>query len=510
MYAASRRLPYATRSLGPAYNGLRHPVPVGPLRVYARTAATSSRESYLSYASKIMSEPVVETLVLVSRITRILLGSVLAVGGIALGVWEGMHQYVEYVAMPNAAATAAVTGPSTESAAAMDLLGFDQDMRLQNRLVMPHTDRRLGIFGRHMVRSAWMAEHWGGGITPSVVFGRHQVDMSKMHENQGWRMAEQFLLSALHVADKRRIAVPDLAQIDSAPLDPTAIQLELWLADVRERIGTRASQHFASLAYEKLYDATGGTGDRPLQIWVAQRLGLQCGQQGHVDDAMAWLDRAMKSSAHTTTADARDALLAQKDLALSPIAQRSTLTTLQAAAMMHVQQAQQSPDEATSHLTSAWQTQLATWRLAEQMQKQTTAATTNSSAYQLQQLWAQQKQGLTAMHLAETQYALSQHTASSRLRSLWRWVRRDPYCDAHPSAYVPTWTEPALRGTHIASRQWLLYARHQARQVQRRLEAQAWNGHPALQYVAHQLLRDARQTDKEAQAMLRALERAHT
>ena len=75
--------------------------PAARLAVVPRTvrAYATQRTSKMSFVSKLFSDPVIETIVVASRIARILLGSVLVVGGTTLVAWEGMHQYVEYAAM---------------------------------------------------------------------------------------------------------------------------------------------------------------------------------------------------------------------------------------------------------------------------------------------------------------------------------------------------------------------------------------------------------------------------
>ena len=173
------------------------------------------------------------------------------------------------------------------------------------------------MFGRHIVRSAWMAQHWGSGITPSVMFGHRSgsMDVQAATENQGLRMAEQFLHTSLHIAENKHIAVPDEADSGTAP-DPAAVRLELWLASVREQLGTPASLERAINACEKVYDVVP---DDILRTYIATRLGTQYTLLGKAGDGVAWLDRAMKlGGTQTSTSEAVDALLARRIPVLAP------------------------------------------------------------------------------------------------------------------------------------------------------------------------------------------------
>ena len=191
--------------------------PAARLAVVPRTvrAYATQRTSKMSFVSKLFSDPVIETIVVASRIARILLGSVLVVGGTTLVAWEGMHQYVEHAAMPSR---------RPRLVDADDQYGFAADAHLDAWTQCEHTDSRLGMFGRHMVRSAWMAQHWGSGITPSVMFGHRtgNMDVQAATENQGLRMAEQFLHTSLHIAESKNIAVPDEVASGTAP-DPACL-----------------------------------------------------------------------------------------------------------------------------------------------------------------------------------------------------------------------------------------------------------------------------------------------
>lgn len=480
-----------------ARGALRQKLTLAPrtaMRSYARP-----RESYFSYASKILSDPVVETLVVVSRVTRILLGSALVVGGVTLLAWESQHQYVEHVAMPHAA-------PPPLAHDDLDTQDFTTDLRLEALTHARHTDRRLGLYARHMARAAWMAQHWGSGITPNVAFGRGTT--AAITDSQGLRMAEQFIATALQRADKRKISVPDLVGDDTlTPLDPTAVQLELWLADVRQQIGSPMALQQAILAEEKVYDAA--RNDAPLRTMMARRLGTLHARLGHSNEGRRWLDRAMAASAGTSTASAISTLLAHRSLPLAPRDMRTTIETLQALSVLHVGEAMRvESTDAAAQLHEALRAQLAALSLASTAAQAT--GTHPSGAATLQRLWAQDREGVLAMHIAETLYALQRHAQPWSVRA---WFRRDRVRHPQPTDYgAPASDVQVPPGAHQASRAWLAWATARARQVQRELAQLPAAGVPretpprqVLPYVAQRLEHEAQSLEHEAERLSQVL-----
>lgn len=445
--------------------------PAARLAVVPRTvrAYATQRTSKMSFVSKLFSDPVIETIVVASRIARILLGSVLVVGGTTLVAWEGMHQYVEHAAMPSR---------RPRLVDADDKYGFAADAHLDAWTQCEHTDSRLGMFGRHIVRSAWMAQHWGSGITPSVMFGHRSgsMDVQAATENQGLRMAEQFLHTSLHIAENKHIAVPDEADSGTAP-DPAAVRLELWLASVREQLGTPASLERAINACEKVYDVVP---DDILRTHVATRLGTQYTLVGKAGDGVAWLDRAMKlGGTQTSTSEAVDALLARRIPVLAPRDERTTLSILQTLSALHAHQPQ--------GLHQALRTQLAALRLASAV----ASPTPTSRDGVLHRLWVEQKQSVLAMHVAETLYALKPHR-SRIIARLWPSL-----VDAQPSQYGLV--GPTLRGPYAQSRTWLTTARDRAASVCDQLT------HPD-DAQAQQIQHEAEYVVREATRLLQALD----
>lgn len=374
------------RSISPLRHVFAPRVPA-VMRLQAR-AFTPTRVSPQGAMAHVFSKPLVDFLLIISRVARITLGSVLAVAATAFGLWEGTHQYVEFVAMRSAATEA--TGVDDEfgwaSQTALDLLGTSGS----------GTDARLGTFGRHLVRSAWIAENWGGGVTPSALFDKGSTEQTSNH---GLVLAESFLSSALSVADARKLSVPESIDIDhDTKLDATAVLLEAWHAAVCERLATRPALMRAVSLYEKLYDATSKT-DVPAQAAAfATHLGTVYALLGNKSASDRWLERA-------TTAVGGQSInntLREKNLTGGPLASRSQITTLEAVSRIRAVSASTRAD-----LQSAIDAAISTARLAHGQ-----GSVSGGPSAQLHALWMQQEQALLSIYIGETLYALQRKKPS--------------------------------------------------------------------------------------------------
>lgn len=391
-----------------------------------------------------------------------------------------------------------------------DGFDLDADERLEALIRVGHTDPRLGTFGRHMVRAAWMAENWGGGIAPQVLLGAgssHPVPSDALpDDHHGLMMAESFLATALIIAEKRHMSVPDFAQ-PSTPVDPTAASLELWLAHIREKIGSPMALTRAAGACEKLFDATT---DPVLRRALATRLALQCSRMGQHDESRLWMDRVMQESVHGPFRATVDKLLAREPLSLTPFEARQSMEALQALSGLCVQQATSLTEpERETHLREALRTQLAALRLAQESSGQ---PGTSGTAEGLHALWIRQKQAVLAMHVAETLYAL--HPAKHESKGWWtklsHWLKRDPLLHVHPADYVgPSGTLPLFQGPHALSQEWLWSASHHAEQVVQELGTPdsgllpVWKS--MYEATSARLMDKAQRTQQEAELLLRTL-----
>ena len=523
--ATALRYPWRPRAL-------HHERPWSPARRSLTQARTygAQRDSMLSYASKVLSDPVVETVVIASRITRILIGSALVVGGITFGAWEGMHQYVEHVSMPERSRLSRLALYNTPE----DLYGFATDEALYDWTHCSRTDSRLGMYGRHIVRAAWMAQHWGSGIEPSVMLSHRSGnsatrastpnDLPAATENQGLHMAEQFLCTALHIAENRHLAVPDEVTSDSHAPDPAAVRLELWLASIREQLGTPLAIHQAALTCEKIYDVVP---DPALRTLVATRLGTQCGLLGKTQQGEEWLDRAMQlGGMHIPMRDAVQLLLSRKtNPYITPRNERTTVSILQAwsalcahqvsrnDAKQSLHQAQaQSKEQLKEQERDSWLMQAFRAQLAALVLTETILTRVNKEPAMpmegdklLHKLWAEQKQGVMAVHMAETLYALQTHKKSSVWKTLGRLLHMwTSLTDAYPSQYVHSIPITSIQqGSFAQSRAWLTLACQRAARVKEQLANDRHRG----DICAQSILADANELEQEASKLLRALER---
>lgn len=468
---------------------LRARLPV-PLRrgVYPRFYATQPRTSSVSYAAKLMSDPVIEVITIASRVARILVGSALAVGGVTFVAWEGAHQYVEHVAMPRAGAPA----PLTE-----DTYGWGVADQVEHLGVCAHTDARLGVLGRHLVRSAWIAENWGGGIAPAAVFGHaprglQVADVPDLSEHRGLALAERFLSSSVQLADARKIRVEEL-DYTTQPLDATAVNLEAWLASLRAKIGSPGALAHAGLAYEKLYDAYQNQPHaRAFRASLATKLALLQARLGHSDQCVAWLDRAWAGPG--STAALVDAALTEPP-ALAPADARQAVDVLRALSRVSVQTALHTPAPRQG-LYGALRIQHAALRLAE---REAARPGTGTDAV-LQQAWAAERQGELAVHVAETLYALQKQPAEPRGWKHALWAPKEPLLLA-----LPTTAAPTPLGTNEASRAWLTYAAERAAAAHALLASES-TASTALAHVRHRLEQAVALVQDDAQRLQTVLE----
>ncbi|WFD33988.1 hypothetical protein MCUN1_000816 [Malassezia cuniculi] len=417
--------------------------------------------------TQVFTRPLIDFVLIISRVARITIGSVLAVAAITFGVWEGTHQYVEYSAMRKAARTPAGTDDEYGwvTQASLDLLGSSGN----------GTDARLGIFGRHLVRSAWIAENWGGGVTPSALFGRDTVDQDV--SNHGLVLAENFLTSALSIAESRNISVPESIDIDeSTAIDPTAVQLEAWHAAVCERLATRTSLSKAVSLYEKLYDAAIKVRSMSHAAAFATRLGSVHALLGHKDASDSWINRAIYASG----TEAVNVILKKGILSEAPLATRSLISTLETQARIQAISA-----TSRSELESALNASVNTARIAH---NQEVASTSDSS--RLHNIWMQQEEALLSVYIGETLYALQKEKPTLLERLMWK---------RHPTPSIIGGTSRGAKGVAL-SVEWLEHARDTAANATASLGD--FSSNSSLSVSANHIMLRAKAVQEEAQRLL--------
>lgn len=227
-----------------------------------RTYATSPPQEHVVSA---FSTPLSNFIYTISRIARIIVFTGVGLGTVGLATFEGVHQYVEHVALPK----------NQASNQGEDPWGWLQESQDERWSSGSGTDSRLGFRGRHLLRGAWIYANWGGGISPSSfispgaglskVSGKQSATTS-FTADEGLDKSEIFLLETLTIAEERGIRIPDLAAIRaglhppeamqalSKALDWTAIDLECKLASTRERLGTTKALMGALSGYTRVFD----------------------------------------------------------------------------------------------------------------------------------------------------------------------------------------------------------------------------------------------------------------
>jgi hypothetical protein len=211
------------------------------------------------------STPLSSFVYTISRIARIIVFTTAGVATVGALTFEGVHQYVEHVALPRSQ-----TQGQTE-----DGWGWLQESQDDSWGDGKGTDTRLGFRGRHTLRAAWISANWGGGISPTTLFssgsGQTQLGVKRSTSStfvaeEGLDKAEAFLKETLEIAEEKGIRIPDLAAMRagihtpeaaaaaSRPLDWTAVSLECKLASVRERLGSNEAIQGALAGYTRVFD----------------------------------------------------------------------------------------------------------------------------------------------------------------------------------------------------------------------------------------------------------------
>jgi hypothetical protein len=248
--------------------------------------------------------------------------------------YEGVHQYVEHVAMPKSQIQSQEDDP----------WGWSDECRDEGWGIGKGTDPRLGFRGRHTLRSAWICSEWGGGISPTSIIspgaglqtaGGNKSSSRLFTADEGLGMAENFLLETLILAEGRGIQIPDLAAIRAGinssnaaaarkPLDWTAVSLECKLASLRERLGGIDSLKGALSGYTRVYDLLSSvdatnramesvghdSGQSKIPTERLVRLATKVGDLhfvlGSKSEAEGWLLRAVSLAEHQTMEEAQE------------------------------------------------------------------------------------------------------------------------------------------------------------------------------------------------------------
>ena len=547
-----------------------------PLRVSPRSALLPSQQALrITPAARTYSTapnshqvlqsfgtPFAQFIHTISRIARIITFTALGAATIGVISFEAAHQYVEHIAMPAA---------SSSSSSTDDEFGWNQLALEESWSGSPRhtgTDPRLGIKGRHAVRSAWMCVHWGGGISPSVFFGGNtgnsglgrtaitsMAGAKTLKVDDGMIMAMQYLNLAVKIAAAKGIKLPDTdairaglisesaAQEQLGHIDPLALALEARLAAVKERQGSRGALESAIASYEKLYDIASLTGagvggaDPTRLVRLATKLADLHAALDQRGPAEEWLSRAVgiaaTAGAHTPDVNVATAEVEKAERkgrllggwfsssssakASPPVAEPAPAMTATAAptpaltrsliTALVSKSAFHAHTPTPSSLQQALHTQMSALQLAAAEQQRLPPAASLDA--ELHTLWLLHHQSILELHVAETIYALSRHAKTSKL-SLPAWFTSG------------TATEKA----RPQSIEWVDQADTRAKQVVTALEKAAkigkvgkgqreelavevgerWEGQKAVKVAATRVLRDAKRVQSAAERCRSALQ----
>ncbi|KAI0818616.1 hypothetical protein BC629DRAFT_1579172 [Irpex lacteus] len=234
------------------------------------------------------------------------------------------------------------------------------------------TDPALRYFGRHTVRGAWMAQHWGTGSSGSVIgsnaySGRGGSGAGGLNVVEArLEYAQAFLTAALQAAERMST---------SGKLRPqTATEILARHANIMERWGREMACIDAARIALKLGDLNSRLGDR--------------------EDALAWWSRAMQlvhPKLHTSHS------------ATGPLAQRTFISLLVSLSAFYATSGQ---------LRQALSVQETSLNLLRSI-RQPESFDSTSPPQALHALYVLHRSALLSIHHAEVLYALRKKTVAS-------------------------------------------------------------------------------------------------
>ncbi|KAI0062387.1 hypothetical protein BV25DRAFT_1838528 [Artomyces pyxidatus] len=261
------------------------------------------------------------------------------------------------------------------------------------------TDTALGFKGRHAVRSAWIAQHWGVGSSANVMgsnaftgkggssFGGLNVVEARLE------FAQDFLNIAFKIA---------LRKEPSGVLRPqTVTELLIRHGDIMERMGTKDGLFEARSDFQRVWARQSAKGLDASR--VALKLGDLNSRLGNTEDALTWWARSIHLASGDSLQAAPSTPVIPTSPPKSPGAQRtlaSALVSLSAfyATAGQLRQAQLVEESALNLLRSI----------------RTPESDMSASPPQaLHSLYVLHRSSLISVHLAEVLYALRTPPATS-------------------------------------------------------------------------------------------------
>jgi hypothetical protein len=274
------------------------------------------------------STPAMYTFRMLAKILRYVLYGTLGLGTVGLVGLEGGHQYLENVLMayPSHINTEKVD-PSSEDA----LFAWAEENDAWTGGSSGGTSSKLGIYNRHILRSAWLAQEYGVGSSGTTAIGREErsghaapggnnlkgmigtngsASSNVNTVDPGSTMAEDYLARTIDEARKKGIAFPAnlpgtrdlypptiLSVSQQPPVDRVAIDLLIRHAESLERIQGHSALQEAEETYERILYAVLGqsttnnlakTVQKAEALKLAKKLGDVSSRLGQDERAAGW------------------------------------------------------------------------------------------------------------------------------------------------------------------------------------------------------------------------------
>ncbi|KAI0699715.1 hypothetical protein BC835DRAFT_525654 [Cytidiella melzeri] len=305
-------------------------------------------------------------------------------------VFEGAHRWVE---------TVELAGEQDEEVRKWE---WDLEAERWTGGEKGGTDPALGYIGRHALRSAWMAQHWGAGPGSSVIgsnafTGRGASGSGGLNViEMRLEYAQAFLTTAMNSAGER-----------SGSIRPqTSREILVRHADTMERMGTQDGLHEARAEYERAWVGSGGRGIDAARI--ALKLGDLNSRLGDREDALAWWSQAMQL-VHPGPHPEIAAPFIPPTPPSGPLAQRTFISLLVSLSAFY---------STSGQLRQAQAAQEASLKLLRSIRQPETLETT-SPPQALHALYILHRSALLSIHHAEVLYAL-RNTAVTSMEYLAR------------------------------------------------------------------------------------------
>ncbi|KAJ3744673.1 hypothetical protein DFH05DRAFT_1490330 [Lentinula detonsa] len=311
------------------------------------------------------------------------------IGGVSLGLaagllFEGTHIWVENVEFAL---------PQNDE----EIQKWEWNLERENwsgDLETAGTDPALGFRGRHLVRGAWMAQHWGVDQSTVVVSSDSLKSDDGLLGPRGLVIidprlvrAENFLRDAIVIAEQKSI---------EGTLRPWTMAHLLTLhASVLERMGAN-SMIAAKAQYERAWSSQPFIA--PQSARIALKLGDLNRRLGDDNGALAWWNRATHIAQPQTENSGVPSLMPP-----SPYAQRSLLFTLSSLSAFYA---------TTGKLIEAQSVAEASLHLIRSVRQPESIASI-SVPHALHALTLLQRSSVLSIHLAEVLYAQKKPTILS-------------------------------------------------------------------------------------------------